>query len=65
MHKVSLDASGQVFLREDVPRSRRPQNSHKLWLEKTETGLVLHPLRPDVRKVYMKLTTRCNLDCRT
>jgi MoaA/NifB/PqqE/SkfB family radical SAM enzyme len=34
-------------------------------VEKTASGLALHPLRPDVRKVYLELTTRCNLHCRT
>ena len=33
-------------------------------LGETESGLPLHPLRPDVRKVYVEPTTRCNLDCR-
>lgn len=34
-------------------------------LEETDAGLVLHPLRLDLRKVYVEVTTSCNLRCRT
>ena len=34
-------------------------------MEKTASGVALHPLRPDARKVYVEPTTGCNLDCRT
>ncbi len=34
-------------------------------MQETEAGIILHPLRPDVRKVYLEITTRCNLACRT
>jgi tungsten cofactor oxidoreducase radical SAM maturase len=41
------------------------QPGQELLLEQTESGLVLHPLQPDVHKVYLEMTTRCNLQCRT
>jgi sulfatase maturation enzyme AslB (radical SAM superfamily) len=41
----------------------RPEGN--CWWRGTETGIVLFPLRPDVRKVYLEVTTRCNLACRT
>jgi len=35
----------------------------RLCAESFEDGLRLHRVRPDARKAYVEVTTRCNLDC--
>ena len=65
MSKVTLDTKGRLTLPADLRRRYRLGDGEKFLLEKTESGLALHPLRPDVRRVYLELTTRCNLHCRT
>ncbi|MBI5303933.1 MAG: tungsten cofactor oxidoreductase radical SAM maturase [Chloroflexi bacterium] len=45
---------------------QRPNESlDGYWLEHREDAFVLHPRRPDVRKLYIEPTTGCNLNCRT
>jgi tungsten cofactor oxidoreducase radical SAM maturase len=63
--KVTLDAEGRISLPSEVRHRYRLDSGEEFLLEKTESGLVLHPLRLDVRKVYLEVTTRCNLRCRT
>ena len=65
MHRVTLDPQGGLVLPEDVRRRYAPDRGQDFLLGKTESGLALYPLRPDVRKVYLEPTTRCNLHCRT
>jgi len=63
--RVSLDAEGRLGLPPELRRRYGLKAGEELLLEETETGLTLHPLRVDVRKVYLEVTTRCNLHCRT
>jgi AbrB family looped-hinge helix DNA binding protein len=63
--KVKVDAEGRVVLPEGLRRRWGLEAGGELLVEGTETGIVLFPLRPDVRKVYLEVTTRCNLACRT
>ncbi len=65
MRKLSMAADGQVTLPQDLRRRYGLEGGEDFLLEKTESGLALHPLRPDVHKVYLEPTTRCNLNCRT
>lgn len=65
MHRVTLDAQGKVKLPAQIRRRYGLEKGDELLLEDTETGLTFHPLRADVRKVYLEVTTRCNLHCRT
>jgi len=65
MHRLSIDIQGRLALPEDLRRRYRLRDGEKFLLEKTESGLALHLLRPGVRKVYLEPTTRCNLNCRT
>jgi len=62
---VTLDAEGRLTLPPHLRRRYGLEAGGELLLEETDTGLVLHPLHPDVRKVYLEVTTRCNLHCRT
>jgi len=65
LHKVSLDDQGKFLLPSALCQRYGLEAGEELFLEETETGLVLHPLRTDVRKVYLEVTTRCNLHCHT
>ena len=65
MPRVNLDANGRLTIPTALRRRYGWEAGGEVLLEETETGLVLHPLRPDVRKVYLEATTRCNLHCRT
>ena len=47
-------------------------NGQEIWqeesdyvLEKTDKGLMLHRVQADLRKIYIEVTSRCNLDCIT
>lgn len=50
---------------EEVQQRQRVSPGSEYWLEEREGDLILHPRRPDVRKLYVEPTTTCNLDCRT
>lgn len=65
MYRLSIDIQGRLMLPEEVRRRYRLDGGDQFLLEKTESGLALHLLRPDVRKVYLEPSTRCNLHCRT
>ena len=65
MHIVTLDSEGRLALPEDLRQRYGLDSGEDFLLGKTESGLALYPLRPDVRKVYLEPTTRCNLHCRT
>ena len=65
MAKVKIDADGRLTLPPDLRHRYGLGTGGELLLEEMETTLALHPLRPDVRKVYLEITTRCNLHCRT
>jgi len=63
--RVTLDTESGVRLSPELYRRCGLQAGAELLLEETDNGLVLHPLRADVHKVYLEITTRCNLHCRT
>jgi len=63
--KLTLDAEGRLTLPDDLRRRCRLESGAELLLEGTGEGLAFYPLRLDVHKVYLELTTRCNLHCRT
>ncbi|MBI1881408.1 MAG: tungsten cofactor oxidoreductase radical SAM maturase [Chloroflexi bacterium] len=65
MPKVTTNNQGQLMLPEEVCRRQRISSQTEYWLEEREGDLILHPRRPDVRKLYVEPTTTCNLDCRT
>ncbi len=65
MVKLYPDPRGNI----EVPRELRERYGLKdgagFLAEVTDIGIVLHPLVPDIRKVYVEITTRCNLKCQT
>jgi len=65
MPRVTLDAQGRITLPAELCKRRRLDGREKLLLVETESGLTFHILRPDIRKLYLEITTRCNLHCRT
>ncbi len=65
MPKITTDEQGQLILPEEVRQRQRISPQAEYWLEEREGDLILHPRRPDVRKLYIEPTTTCNLDCRT
>ncbi len=64
MHRITIDTHGKIALPAEIYR-RHLDGSKKLLLVETESGLTFHILRPDIRKLYLEVTTRCNLHCRT
>jgi tungsten cofactor oxidoreducase radical SAM maturase len=65
VHRVRLDDNGKLMLPPALVRRYGLQAGEELLVEDTEAGVTFHPLRTDVRKVYLEATTRCNLHCRT
>ncbi len=65
MPKVTTDDQGRLLLPDTVLQRQRISPQAEYWLEEREGDLILHPRRPDVRKLYLEPTTTCNLDCRT
>ncbi len=65
MPKVSLDEQYRLTLPDVVIERQHIAPGAEYWLEEREGNLILHPRRPDVRKLYVEPTTGCNLNCRT
>ena len=63
--KMAINSKGCVVLPEDLRRRYGLEAGKELLVTATEMGITLFPLRPDIRKVYIEVTTRCNLACRT
>lgn len=65
MPKITPDSEGQFHLPEDFIQRRRLDPAGEYWLDERDGDLVLHPCRPDARKIYIEVTTACNLNCQT
>jgi tungsten cofactor oxidoreducase radical SAM maturase len=65
MPKASLDEQCRLILPDVVIERQRVSPGAEFWLEEREGNLILHPRRPDIRKLYVEPTTGCNLNCRT
>jgi len=46
-------------------KGRRQVIEGDFLVQQTDNGYILHEKRPDLRKVYLEITARCNLDCIT
>lgn len=64
MHKVSIDSYGNLRLPETLLRRRHSTPNGNYWLDEREGDLILRACLPDVHKLYIEVTTICNLHCR-
>jgi hypothetical protein len=62
--RVRGDSQGYLQLPEEFLRRRHMDTAVDFWLDYREGELVLLPCVPDLRKLYLEPTTRCNLRCR-
>lgn len=65
MPLVSMDAEGRLVLPADFRQRRHMAGENHFWVDERDGDLILHPRRPDARKLYLEPTTGCNLQCRT
>lgn len=65
MSIATIDENGRIHLPESVARERSALSASEYWLEQREGALVLHPRSPDIHRIYVEPTTKCNFRCRT
>ncbi|MCX7838065.1 MAG: tungsten cofactor oxidoreductase radical SAM maturase [Anaerolineae bacterium] len=65
MTLAKTDSAGRLILDNAFLERRHIQLDAEYWLDERDGDLILHPRRPDVRKLYIEATTGCNLQCRT
>ncbi len=65
MPRVRANEQGCLVLPDEFLQRRHILPQTEYWLDEREGDLILHPRVPDVRKLYLEPTTRCNLACRT
>jgi tungsten cofactor oxidoreducase radical SAM maturase len=65
MAKVKTDNEGRLILPDEFLKRRHISSDVEYWLDEREGDLIFHPRLPDVRRLYIEPTTRCNLHCRT
>ncbi len=51
MPKVPLGDGCEIRLPRDYMERRKFRQGETFWLDETESGLVLYPRRPDIRKL--------------
>jgi tungsten cofactor oxidoreducase radical SAM maturase len=65
MPRVTINGKRQVDLPRDFLDRRRIPEQMDFWLDERNDELILHPIIPDIEKLYIEPTTACNLECRT
>jgi len=63
--KIIIEKNGQVRLPQKYIDRYEIESGIEIYLEPTEEGIILCRPMPDVRKVYIEPTSRCNLNCIT
>lgn len=63
MAKITVDKNGQIQLPKDYLDRHPLEDGTVLVLDSTDRGLALHFVRPDAKRVYLEVTTACNLNC--
>lgn len=63
MARIVLGEEGQLVLPADYVARYELQAGKTFILETIEDGLALRLARPDVRRAYIEITARCNLNC--
>ena len=65
MPKIRFTSGGTVDLPKEFLERRHLPEDLECWLDARDGSLILHPILPDARKLYIEPTTCCNLRCRT
>ena len=65
MTLAKTDSAGRLVLDDAFLERRHIAPDAEYWLDERDGDLILHPCRPDARKLYIEATTGCNLQCRT
>jgi tungsten cofactor oxidoreducase radical SAM maturase len=65
MPKLTPNQQGQFILPAEFLQRRHLDPSAEYWLDERDGDLIFHPCRPDARKLYIEVTTACNLNCQT
>jgi len=65
MAKLKPNEQGQIQIPPAFYQRRRLNPQTEFWLDEREGDLILHPRLPDARKLYIEVTTSCNLNCQT
>ncbi len=65
MAKIKPNEQGQIEIPLAWYQRRRLNPQTEFWLDEREGDLILHPRLPDARKLYIEVTTACNLNCQT
>jgi len=65
MPLITSDVNGRLFLDRAFLKRRNLSLDSDYWLDEREGDFILLHRRPDPRKLYLEITTQCNLQCRT
>ena len=65
MAKVKPNEDGKILIPDAFYKRRRLDPGTEFWLDEREGDIILHPRKPDAKKLYIEVTTACNLNCQT
>jgi len=65
MAKLTPNNQGKIEIPPSFYQRRRLDPKTEFWLDEREGDLLLHPRLPDAKKLYIEVTTACNLNCQT
>lgn len=65
MTKITTDNQGRLILPDAFLQRRGLSSQAEYWLDERGGDLILHPRLPNARKLYIEVTTACNLSCHT
>ena len=65
MPKLKPNEQGKLEIPASFYNRRRLAPETEFWLDEREGDLILHPRLPDAKKLYIEVTTACNLNCQT
>ncbi len=63
MPELTIEVDGRLILPAEQVARLGLEPGARVVVESFEDGLRLHRVRPDTRKAYLEVTTRCNLNC--
>lgn len=65
MGYITPNSNGEILIPDDFLQRRNLDLTTEFWLDEREGDLILYPMLPDARKLYIEATTACNLTCQT